>query len=703
MRTKHWMGWIVLGSMVACGDDEGQASGTETESDTEADTGDDGETLDTTMTTQVDESSTSTDADSSSGPGTETTEPETTTEDSGPEPQPAEFFVRIENISADSVLPTDLSPGVWFEQTLGSAPLFTLDVADVGDGLVQLAEDGDPSLVADAIAAHPDVLESDVWADPIAPGQMVEFTFTADPGNRLSFATQVARSNDVFLGSGPQGLSLFTNQGLPAAESDVTDSLYLFEVGSEFNQAPGQGLHQAATQPAPDTGMDETGQVSRFVSSTRALPQAAGIVSVDVDTDPKMPGVVIITITNTGEENRGTVAGALSPVLWALHDDTVSLFDAGGAAADVVGLEELAEDGDPAPWLAAIDGAAGIGTAAITDAPLPFGESVVLSVTPDETNRFISLATMVGTSNDAFVATFPSGIALIDENGDHRMNAMIEADFLRLLAVWDAGTEANEVPGVGPNTGAQQLVPDVGAADPDATIRPYSDDTNDLAGENVGGFLTVTIVNGAVAGEFDVTVENTSGGTVYPGVLSPVLYAVHDDTISLFAEGMPASPSLESLAEDADASALLGDLEGTAGVSDVAVGPAALGEGESFSFTVTADATTPFLSIAAMVVPSNDTFVAFSPTGIRLVDDDGTPFTDAEYVVEVAAQLSAWEAGTEANQAGAVGRDQYPRQAADNVGADEGASAVRFASDDPVWAWPEADRIVRVTVGPTGN
>jgi len=694
------MGWIVLGSVMACGDDEGQASGTETEGETE-ETSDDGETLDTTMTS-ADESSTSIDPDTSSGPGPEETS-ETSTEDTGPLPQPAEFFVRIENVSGTSVLPSSLSPGVWIEHTLGSTPVFQVNFADNGDGLVELAEDGDPSVLADSVMAIPDVVQSGTWADPLAPGEMVEFTFTAEPTDQLSFFTGLARANDVFVGTGRQGVNLFTNQGLPADERDVSGNLRLFEVGSEYTQAPGQGPHQAATQPAANTGMDEAGQVTRFASSTRALPQGAGIVSVDVSTDPKMPGVVTITITNTGLENRGTVAGPLSPMLWALHEGTVSLFEAGGAAADVVGLEELAEDGDPGPWFTAIDGTAGIGTAVTTDAPVAFGESIVIATMPDQDNRFFSLATMVGASNDAFLAPWPGGIALLDENGGARSNDDIEDDFRRMLVVWDAGTEANEVPGVGPNTGGEQLVPDVGPADPDPTIRPYSDITNDLSGENAGGFLTVTIENAPQAGEFDVTIENTSGATVYPGVLSPVLYAVHDDTISLFTEGMAASPSLESLAEDADPSALLGDLEGTAGVSTVAVGPAALGEGESFTFTVTADATTPFLSIAAMVVPSNDTFVAFAPTGIRLVDEDGVPFTDAEYVIEVATQLAAWEAGTEANQAGAIGRDQYPRQAADDTGVAEGAGTVRFTEDDPVWAWPDADQIVRVTVGPTGN
>jgi hypothetical protein len=212
----------------------------------------------------------------------------------------------------------------------------------------------------------------------------------------------------------------------------------------------------------------------------------------------------------------------------------------------------------------------------------------------------------------------------------------------------------------------------------------------------------VTIVNGVTPGEFDVTIENTSG-VVFPGALSRVLYAVHDDTVTLFEDGMPASPSLEELAEDADASALFGDVDGAPGVSDAAISPSPLGPGDTYEFTVIADGTTPRLSLAAMVVPSNDTFVALGGAGIALVDDAGDPLSDEDLAIAVADALGAWESGTEANQAGAIGRDQVPRQAADGDGVAEGSGLVRFADDDLVWVWPEADQVIRVTVGPTGK
>lgn len=704
--SRYWIGsWLVLGSMTACGDDSGTTPGTGTESDTE-DTGNNEEsTSDDPDSTGQDPDTTGTDPDTSTGqdPDTTTDQPESSSSDGGPDGPPAEFFVRIENVSNTGVLPATISPGLWVEQAPGTTPVFVYNTPDGGDGLVALAEDGDPATLATSVMAIPAVEQSGTWADPLAPGEMVEFNVTAQNGNWLSLYAGFGGANDGFLATGPVGVGLFDAQGMPEEERDITSLFRLWDVGSEYNQAPGQGPHQQATQPADDTGMNESGQVVPFASSTRALPQAGGIVDVEVTTDLLMPGVLTITITNAAENDRGTVASQLSPLLWALHEDTFELFGAGVNGADVVGLEALAEDGDPAPWFAAIDGTVGVGMAATIDTPADPEESFAIVVTPDQDNRFLSIATSIAATNDAFMAPLPGGIALLEEDGSARSNDDIEDDFRRMFLVWDAGTEANEVPGVGSNIQSEQVLPDSGPDDANAVLRPYSDGTNDLSGADVGGFLTVTIVNGVNAGDFDVTIENTSGATVYPGALSPVLYAVHDDTVTLFDENMAASPSLESLAEDGDATALFGDVDGGAGVSDAAVGPSPLGEGDDFQFTVTADEATPFLSIASMVVPSNDTFIAFGPAGIRLVDDNGVALTDQELAAAVAAELSAWEAGTEANQAGAIGRDQAPRQAADNTGVNEGNGLVRFTEDDPVWFWPEADQLIRVTIGPTGN
>ena len=701
MTYKYSLGFLAALGLVACADDGSATGGSE---DSSSSTGD----ATTTLTTSTSADSSETGTGTTTSPSSSSTEESSTTvpaesssEDSGPPPMPAEFMVQITNISGTSVLPSELSAGIWLEQEFGSVPVFDDDAVDRDEGLVTLAEDGDPGPLAASMMAVPEVVQSGTWDTPLAPGESTEFTFTAQPGDRLSLMTALGTCNDCFIGTGPLGVALFANNGDPLADHDVSDVLRIWEVGSEYTQAPGQGADQRSTQAALDTGMDEAGTVVAFNSSTRALPQANQVVEVDVDADLENPGSLIITITNLG----GTVAADLSPMVWALHEDTVSIVDGDLQASAFVGLEELAEDGDPSPWQIALAATPGVASAATIDTPAGLGESFVFNVTPTTTNRMLSFATSIVASNDAFVAPRGGGIALVNADGTARTNAQIEEDFVRDLAVWDAGTEANEVPGVGSNIQSEQLIADTGAVDPVDAIRPFLDSTNDLAGEAVGGTFTVTVaeVAGGPTGDFEVTIENTSGGTAYPAVFSPVLWAVHDDTVTLFTAGMPASPSLETLAEDADPSALLGDLMGDAAVSATDVDVMPLGPGATFQFTVVADAQTPFLSVAAMVLPSNDSFVAFAGGGVRLVDDAGDPLSESDIAAAILAQLGAWESGTEANQAGAIGRDQAPRQAADNTGANEGNTLVRSTEDDPIWAWPAVDQLVLVTIAPTGN
>ena len=266
--------WLMIGAMGACGDDSGNVSGTD---GTSSETSGDPDTA--TMTGPDPDSSTNPDPDSSTSPDPDTSTGPEESSSTGEPPVllPAEFLVRIENISGDSALPSTISAGVWVEQAPASTPIFTLDVPDFGDGLVPLAEDGDPTTLAAAAGSIGNVLQAGTWDAPIAPGESVEFTLTAENGSRLSLFGGLGQANDSFVATGPVGVSLFTNAGLPEDERDISSVLRVYDVGSEFNQAPGQGSQQLSSQSAAGVGMAESGQVVAFASSTRALPQAAAL------------------------------------------------------------------------------------------------------------------------------------------------------------------------------------------------------------------------------------------------------------------------------------------------------------------------------------------------------------------------------------------------------------------------------------------
>ncbi len=159
----------------------------------------------------------------------------------------------------------------------------------------------------------------------------------------------------------------------------------------------------------------------------------------------------------------GTAAPFVSaPVLWAVHGGANPLF-IGGQPDAGKGLETLAETGNPGPLLKSVNGGKDIASAGAVD--LPVGASTHGPITPGQGYEFevtavpgqsLSVAWMFGQSNDLFYAN-DRPIALYDGAGKP-----VRGDMTSQLSLWDAGTEVNEEPGLGPNQGPRQQTPDAG-------------------------------------------------------------------------------------------------------------------------------------------------------------------------------------------------------------------------------------------------
>lgn len=109
------------------------------------------------------------------------------------------------------------------------------------------------------------------------------------------------------------------------------------------------------------------------------------------------------------------------------------------------GLEALAEDGNPAA-LAAASGGTAFNTpdGASEPGPLLPGDSYIVEFT-SAPGHYLDFATMLVQTNDWFFGPQASGIALFDEEG-----APISGDITDQVVLWDAGTEVDQTPGVGP-------------------------------------------------------------------------------------------------------------------------------------------------------------------------------------------------------------------------------------------------------------
>lgn len=164
--------------------------------------------------------------------------------------------------------------------------------------------------------------------------------------------------------------------------------------------------------------------------------------------------------------NGGAAPFVSAPVLWVVHSSTTNpIFSAGQPDAGL-GLEQLAETGNPSRLARALEGRPGVVRVGVdaspvgakADGPLTPGQGYEFEITAHPGQQ-LSAAWMFGQSNDLFYSN-DRPIALFTASGKP-MNGVMTAQ----LSLWDAGTEVNEEPGLGPNQGPRQPTPDAGTVE----------------------------------------------------------------------------------------------------------------------------------------------------------------------------------------------------------------------------------------------
>ena len=205
------------------------------------------------------------------------------------------FKVRYENITSGEILkgsngktaPLAVAPGLWVVGTL-NAPIFRSGEKQWGQGLEPLAEDGDPSVLAENCKTQKGVVVAGFYntplgaamPGPITPGNAFEFTFEASEGQRLFLANMWGQSNDLFFGTNELGINLFDAKDKPVS-GDITNQLFLYDAGTELNEEPGFGPNQGPRQSGPNTGVDENGVV-RPVLDQWVYPTVAQTIRVTI-------------------------------------------------------------------------------------------------------------------------------------------------------------------------------------------------------------------------------------------------------------------------------------------------------------------------------------------------------------------------------------------------------------------------------------
>jgi hypothetical protein len=315
---------------------------------------------------------------------------------------------------------------------------------------------------------------------PALQGESFKFSFHAGPQHKLSFATMYGWSNDGFYAPGGNGISLYSGDN--PITGDITSQVMLWDAGTEMNQMPGPGnAHDGASTNDAVQLMSAVGDGYNY-----------GMVNTNLKVSLEYNGNSLFTVTI---DNLNASTTAISPVAWVVHSTANPLFEAGMADYGK-GLEELAETGNATPlgdyltmnsgyvspvapvlWVlhdkkeypifteGSPDYGIGLEALAETGNPEPLYESLKAEgyetgfeaiqtngssgpLFPGQKYSFtinghvgqsLSIACMLGASNDIFFSFGDQGLKLSD--------GVAELNLTHFIELYDAGTEVNEYPG----------------------------------------------------------------------------------------------------------------------------------------------------------------------------------------------------------------------------------------------------------------
>ena len=120
--------------------------------------------------------------------------------------------------------------------------------------------------------------------------------------------------------------------------------------------------------------------------------------------------------------------------------------------------------------------------------------------------------------------------------------------------------------------------------------------------------LSAFATSAAMAVEYDVTITNVTEGALF----TPILVASHSPGVKLFKLGMAATDELVMLAEGGAVGPLATLLEADPRVVDTADSGGLLRPGESVTVTVDVPHRLGRISLASMLLPTNDGFIALN-------------------------------------------------------------------------------------------
>jgi hypothetical protein len=197
-----------------------------------------------------------------------------------------------------------------------------------------------------------------------------------------------------------------------------------------------------------------------------------------------------------------------------------------------------------------------------------------------------------------------------------------------------------------------------------ATVKPFEDDTMKRKLTTLLLAAGLLAAGPALSSDIKVKITNLTNATYF----TPLLFAAHSSQTDLFETGTEATTSLQAMAEGGDTSLLINDVLSANGeiVDNPAGGLLAPGDSAEAKMDIE-NRRNKFLSVVAMLLPTNDGFVGLDSLKI--------PKKPGKYTY----YLNAYDAGTEANDeiingGGALNTPGVPADPSGNGGSGAVAS-----------------------------
>ncbi len=173
------------------------------------------------------------------------------------------------------------SPGLIYAFNTDKDPWFTQgETAKAGSGVEELAEDGNNQVAVEYIQALGLPAVASEQTAPVGPGEYLSFSIEVPEGQnyKLGIGTMLVQTNDWYISYNNNGVALFDGNGVPFSGTSESKQTYLYDAGTEDDEAVGFGIYQAPRQGGPDEGPADANTLIRRVGELEDVQFGKGLI-----------------------------------------------------------------------------------------------------------------------------------------------------------------------------------------------------------------------------------------------------------------------------------------------------------------------------------------------------------------------------------------------------------------------------------------